>query len=150
MNFSKEEKAMWLEDWRQSGKTAWAYAKENGLVPQTFLGWAKPKNETSQALVEVPTQAFQSTRLAKEMLIEKGEIKIHIPLDPISWWNERNNKRIGTNTMTLDISKARIFIRPGCTDLRKAISGLSVMVKQQMAGEPFSGNVYFATRGGSC
>jgi transposase len=44
--------------------------------------------------------------------------------------------------MKIDLSKARIFIRPGHTDLRKAVNGLSVMVEQQMAGEPFSGNVY--------
>ncbi|MDR0475858.1 MAG: IS66 family insertion sequence element accessory protein TnpB [Treponema sp.] len=44
--------------------------------------------------------------------------------------------------MTIDLSKARIFIRPGYTDLRKAVNGLSVMVEQQMSGEPFSGNVY--------
>jgi len=83
MNFSKEERAMWLEDWRKSGKTAWAYAKENGLTPQTFLGWTKPKDEANRAFVEVPTQAFQSPRLVQEILIERGEIKIHIPLDPI-------------------------------------------------------------------
>jgi transposase len=44
--------------------------------------------------------------------------------------------------MTIDYSKARIFIRPGYTDLRKAVNGLSVLVEQQMSGEPFSGNVY--------
>ena len=25
---------MWVEDWRQSGKSAWAYAKANGLNSQ--------------------------------------------------------------------------------------------------------------------
>ena len=50
--------------------------------------------------------------------------------------------------MTIDISKVRIFIRPGYTDLRKAVNGLSVMIEQQMAGEPFSGDVYlFCNRG---
>lgn len=44
--------------------------------------------------------------------------------------------------MTIDLSKVRIFIRPGKTDLRKAVNGLAVMVEQQMAGKPFSGNVY--------
>jgi transposase len=44
--------------------------------------------------------------------------------------------------MTLDLSKVRIFIRPGYTDLRKAVNGLAVLVEEQMAGEPFSGNVY--------
>jgi transposase len=44
--------------------------------------------------------------------------------------------------MIIDLSKARIFIRPGSTDLRKAVNGLTVMIEQRMAGEPFSGNVY--------
>jgi len=50
--------------------------------------------------------------------------------------------------MTFDISKARIFIRPGHTDLRKAVNGLSAMIEQQMEREPFSGDVYlFCNRG---
>ena len=44
--------------------------------------------------------------------------------------------------MTIDISKVKIFIRPGNTDLRKAVNGLTAMVEQEMSGEPFSGNVY--------
>jgi transposase len=44
--------------------------------------------------------------------------------------------------MTLDISLVRIFIRPGYTDLRKAANGLSLLIEQDMEGEPFSGNVY--------
>jgi transposase len=52
--------------------------------------------------------------------------------------------------MIFDLSKARIFIRPGYTDLRKAVNGLSVIVEQQMAGEPFSEDVYlFCNRGRS-
>jgi len=48
----------------------------------------------------------------------------------------------GAWNMIIDLSKARIFIRPGYTDLRKAVHGLSVMIEQEMAGEPCSGNVY--------
>jgi len=44
--------------------------------------------------------------------------------------------------MTVDLNKVRIFIRPGTTDLRKAVNGLAVLVEQEMSGEPFSGNVY--------
>ena len=44
--------------------------------------------------------------------------------------------------MIIDLSKARIFIRPGYTDLRKAVNGLAGIIEQQMAGEVFSGNVY--------
>jgi len=80
MKFSKEEKAMWLEDWRRSGKVAWAYAKENGLCPQTFLKWTKVKAEDSPCFVEVPMKKIQSFEATQEILIERGDVKIHIPM----------------------------------------------------------------------
>jgi len=79
MKFSEEEKAMWLEDWRRSGKKAWNYAKENGLIPQTFVGWTKTKTENKPCFVEVQAEDI-SVRRGEEILIEKGELKIHIPL----------------------------------------------------------------------
>jgi len=79
MKFSKEEKAMRLEDWRHSGKRPWTYAKENGIVPQTFVGWTKAKKENKSGFVEVPAKVSSAER-GHEILIEKGEIKIHIPL----------------------------------------------------------------------
>jgi len=82
--YSTEEKAMWVEDWQQSGKNAWTYAKENGLIPQTFKNWIKPREkETKQSLVEVPIEVLQPPRLMQEMLIEKGDMRIHIPLEPV-------------------------------------------------------------------
>jgi transposase-like protein len=80
MHFSKEEKAMWLEDWRRSGKNVWSYAKENGLVPQTFSRWVKLEDGTKQSFVEVPVQVIQPLQNTPEILIEKGDVKIHIPL----------------------------------------------------------------------
>jgi len=44
--------------------------------------------------------------------------------------------------MIIDLTAVKIFIRPGKTDLRKAVNGLSGIIEQQMTGEPFSGNVY--------
>jgi transposase len=44
--------------------------------------------------------------------------------------------------MTVDLAKVKIFIRPGYTDLRKAVNGLAVIIEQQMEAEVFSGNVY--------
>jgi transposase-like protein len=79
MKFSEEEKALWLEDWRQSGKNAWAYAKENGIPPQTFARWTKTKTESKSCFVEVPSKEI-SAESRQELLIEKGEITIHIPL----------------------------------------------------------------------
>jgi len=86
MIYSEEEKGMWLEDWRQSGKSAWSYAKENKLNPQTFAKWTKAEKsgkaleKTKQCFVEVPMQAIMPVKNIPEILIEKGDVKIHIPL----------------------------------------------------------------------
>ena len=44
--------------------------------------------------------------------------------------------------MTIDLTKARIYIRPGYTDLRKAVNGLTALVQEQMEQDPFRGSVY--------
>jgi len=86
MRYSEEEKTMWLEDWKTGGRSAWAYAKENGLNWQTFKNWTKDENETEQNFVEVPAVSSADTVVAKQsmsipkILIEKGEVKIYIPL----------------------------------------------------------------------
>jgi transposase len=36
----------------------------------------------------------------------------------------------------------QIFIRPGVTDMRKAINGLSMIVQEEIRHDPFSGNYY--------
>ena len=44
--------------------------------------------------------------------------------------------------MILDVSRVRIFVRPGSTDLRKAVNGLTAIVQDEMGGDAFSGSVY--------
>ena len=44
--------------------------------------------------------------------------------------------------MIVDLRKVRIYIRPGQTDLRKAVNGLTIIVQEAMELDPFSGSVY--------
>ena len=76
MKYSKEERRKHLENWKESGKNAWAYAKENGLKQQTFAKWVKAEKEEESGFVEIKTKIPQLS----EILIEKGDVKIHIPL----------------------------------------------------------------------
>jgi transposase-like protein len=79
MKYSEEEKAMWVEDWKGSGMKAWAYAKANGLNPQTFSKWtAGPEKE--RGFVEISAVIQEKPAVSPEILIEKGDIKIHLPL----------------------------------------------------------------------
>jgi transposase len=50
--------------------------------------------------------------------------------------------------MTVDLDAVKIYIRPGHTDLRKAVKGLTVLVQDQMKLDPLSGSVYlFCNKG---
>ena len=80
MQFNKEEKTMRLDVWRKSGKSAWAYAKANSLNPQTFVKWTKAQTEGKPCFVEVPVTVLEQPKQGAEILIEKGDVKIHIPL----------------------------------------------------------------------
>ena len=44
--------------------------------------------------------------------------------------------------MLIDFEKVRIFVRPGVTDLRKQSSGLSIIVSEELALDPFSGSLF--------
>ena len=44
--------------------------------------------------------------------------------------------------MILDLSKYRFFLRPGNTDLRKGINGLSVLIQNTMENDPFSQSLF--------
>jgi hypothetical protein len=76
---SEEEKAMWVEDWKQSGTSLNAYAKTNGLNPTTLKNWAR-ETEGSPEFVEVKPQLPIAMGYIPEILIEKGDIRIHIPV----------------------------------------------------------------------
>jgi transposase len=44
--------------------------------------------------------------------------------------------------MTFDPTRARIYIKPGDTDLRKAANGLLALAQEGMKRDAFSGDVY--------
>jgi len=81
MNYSTEEKAKLLEGWRQSGKSISAYAREQGLVRWTFTKWIKAERDAKSGFVEVPAAVLKPTAHVPQLLIEKGDIRIHIPLE---------------------------------------------------------------------
>ena len=41
-----------------------------------------------------------------------------------------------------EFANARIFLRPGHVDMRKAINGLSAMAQELLAQDPFSGHLF--------
>ena len=44
--------------------------------------------------------------------------------------------------MILDWEQVRVYVKPGATDMRKQINGLSIIVQEQLEMDPFSGNLF--------
>jgi len=44
--------------------------------------------------------------------------------------------------MIKDFSSVKIYIRPGVTDMRKAINGLAMEVQDEMSHDPFTGALF--------
>lgn len=44
--------------------------------------------------------------------------------------------------MIIDFQKVSIYVKPGKTDMRKQINGLSVIVQQELKLDPFSGALF--------
>jgi transposase len=44
--------------------------------------------------------------------------------------------------MTVDLSRVKIYIRPGYTDLRKGVNGLTAIIQEEMELNPLSGSVF--------
>jgi len=80
MKHSEEEKAMWLEDWKASGESAWSYAKKNGLNPVTFKNWTMAETGKCRDLVEIPCTITVETEESTEIIIEKEDVKIRVPM----------------------------------------------------------------------
>ena len=80
MTYSTEERAKLLEGWRRSGKSISAYVEEKGLVRWTFTKWLKAERESKSRFVEVPAAVLKAIPHIPEILIEKGDVRIHIPL----------------------------------------------------------------------
>src|SRR6266849_1307989 len=44
--------------------------------------------------------------------------------------------------MIVDLDDVRIFLKPGFTDMRKQINGLSTLVKEKWGNNPLDGNLF--------
>ncbi|GHU11940.1 hypothetical protein FACS1894151_11590 [Spirochaetia bacterium] len=77
--YSEEEKRMWVEDWKESGTCRYTYAKRNGLNPATLNNWVR-EAEGPQDFVEIKPPMPVPMGYVPEILIEKGDIRVHIPV----------------------------------------------------------------------
>jgi transposase-like protein len=79
--YSEADKAWLVEEWEQSGKSKWAFAKELGLSYPSFRNWTR-KPEPAQGFVEVGRkleEAEPGARACCAVVVEHGSIRVHLP-----------------------------------------------------------------------
>jgi transposase-like protein len=81
--YSEADKAWLVQEWEESGKSKWAFAKDLGLPYQTFSRWTRPP-EDSQGFVEVSGKVEEAAAEAGErtgcaLVVEHGLFRVHVP-----------------------------------------------------------------------
>lgn len=76
-----EEKKGLIAEWKMSGKSAIKFCSEKGIKPTTFYGWIKKeKKNRSSKFIEISKKPL-SIKTDGIIIIEKGDVKIHIPIE---------------------------------------------------------------------
>ena len=78
--YTKEEKQEHIKRWKEGGLSKAAYAKSVGVNKHTFYTWTDAADKANQGFVELPVAATVSETNTRKIIIEKGDIKIHVPL----------------------------------------------------------------------
>jgi transposase-like protein len=81
--YNDKDKAWLVQEWKQSGKSKWAFAKELGLPYQTFSRWTRSP-ECGQGFVEVSGKLEEEAvepgeRTGCALVVEYGSFRVHLP-----------------------------------------------------------------------
>jgi transposase-like protein len=81
--YSEADKAWLVQEWEESGKSKWAFAKDLGLPYQTFSRWTRLP-EDSQGFVEVSGKLEEASaepgeRTGCALVVEHGSFRVHLP-----------------------------------------------------------------------
>ena len=78
--YSTEEKTKIIEQWKESGKSRWTFAKEQGFSVKTLYKWTGVAKEPS-GFVELSRGNGLLPSSNREIILERGEMRIRIPLE---------------------------------------------------------------------
>lgn len=81
--YSKEEKEMLLLEWEKSGMLYSQFAKEHGIIQNTFYKWAKDKKQKpkTKKFVEISsTNVHTISQTQQNIVIHTGKITIEVPV----------------------------------------------------------------------
>ena len=88
---SINEKQKLLSEWKESGKSAAMFCREKEIKPTTFYGWIKREKKKSRgSFVEIKRNGSpEIPSVSKKILIEKGSLRINLPVSLIESYFEK-------------------------------------------------------------
>jgi transposase-like protein len=75
--YTESERQEHVENWQKGGMSKTSYSKSAGIHPTTFCTWVKKHGGKGNGFIEI--KSVQSLNTFKEMVIEKGNVRIQIP-----------------------------------------------------------------------
>jgi transposase-like protein len=81
--YNSEERTAHLNEWEKSGKSVMEYCRENNIRSTTFYGWTKHsrKKKSQKEIPFVELKSKPRMRPPQNIILEKNDLKIHIPAD---------------------------------------------------------------------
>lgn len=141
--FSTEEKLKLLEDYEQSGMKTQEFCTEHQLSIHSFRKWRQAARiaETKYERAFVHVQLGGSLIKREPMVLCYGRYEIKVPMhyepdelgDCLMCWSPE---------MFIDLNTVRVYVKPGVTDMRKAVNGLSLIVSESMELDVLSGSLF--------
>ena len=131
--------------WRQSGQSRKAYCEEHGLSYWSMRNLDKQAARDSSA-GESETgrtgadrgRSGARRRSSADRVGGGRPVRAAAMATPAGGAVARGAGRAGEQLMIhLELGEARIFVRPGATDMRKQINGLVLLVQEEMRTSPF-------------
>ena len=127
--------------WRRSGQSKKAYCEKHGVSYWSLRHWAAklaaPAAPEGQRLVELERVGGREPSAAIELVVGERYLLRLWPQVRAAQLREVLGGAGERSMIHLELGTARIFVRPGATDMRKQINGLVLLVQEQMQLNPF-------------
>jgi transposase len=133
-----------ISQWRESGQTQKDFCRTRDIKLSTLHYWMKRVKKTSTAQAALPGLV----RIAPPATSGGFDGNHHRDRPTVShfgagWIFLRPPAGCtGGLCMMLDLTGLEIYVRPGITDMRKQVNGLSEIVEQQMNRSAMSGSLF--------
>ena len=141
----KRNREFWtrhVKGWRASGLTQAQYCRRHRLLKGTLGYWASTLNKVEGERLGVGGGRARRGPGPGATLTNRVHGGAPIPVAAVAGHGAGSpaGRAVGAGAslmIGLEVKEARVFVRPGATDMRKQINGLVVIIEQEMEANVF-------------